>query len=322
MNQTRFARFFIFLFLLIAVTAVFRWILLWRVQYSYMDDEFPWWMQQKDYVHTKGDKSEVLLLGDSRMKAGIIPSQLCENAYNLAVGGGTSVEMYYSLKAYLKNHPKPEKVIVAFGGFHYQREDCFKTRTLYFHFLPLKEELEAQFISFKLKQTDFPRFRAEIIDTLKYELLFPQKYSGACINSKFQREEYSKSLYQNNVNSKGQMFFGTAESAPLNTEANSPQFLPSPRINFYVHKIISLCNEDKIPLFITQLPMNENWEKVRETKWYKDFEKYFSDLEAKTGIPVETEIPCYEPECFGDSSHVNLRGAERFTAEIKAKYFL
>ncbi|MBQ7618694.1 MAG: hypothetical protein IJS51_01015 [Treponema sp.] len=322
MNDTRYAKFFIGFFLTVATIAVFRWGVLKNTQFEYMDGEFPYWIQQKDYVQAKDDENEVLFLGDSRMKAALIPNELCENAYNLALGGATSVEMYYTLKRYLKNHLKPKEVIAAFGGFHYQLEDCFKPRTLYFHFLSLWEEFEAISTDGKLNAWKFQQIKTEIINALKYDLLFPQKYTAACINSKFQRGDFNHGQCQALVNNKGHMFFGLEESAPLNTEAEAPHFTVAPRIDFYLRKIISLCKENDISLFIEQLPMNYSWDKTKAGEWYKDFFKYFSDLETQTGITIEKEIPCYEPDFFGDPSHVNPHGAKRFTAYIKEKYGL
>lgn len=310
--------------MLIALMAAFRWLLLWHVQYAYMDDEFPWWMQQKDYVRAKDDVPEVIFLGDSRMKAAVIPGEICGNAYNLAVGGGTTIEMYYSLRRYLKYHPKPEKVIMAFAAAHYIGEGGFTSRDLYFHFLPLWEQLEAQYVGYRQKGwRKVQWFRAKIIDTLKYDLLFPQKYSAACINSRFRRGEFNRAQYQQNAANKGHQYFGRAESTPDCNGDAGMNFIPDGRGDFYLRKIISLCKERGIPLFIEQLPVNEaSYQHFSETDFYPKYRSYLSNLSGETGVPVECEVPCYPPECFGDASHVNWRGAERFSAEIKAKYGL
>ena len=321
MNSSCYTKIFIGCFVFIAITAVFRWILLWNIPFTYMDGEYPYWQQQKDYVHTKSDKQEVIFLGDSRMKAAIIPNQLCENAYNLAVGGATTVEMYYSLNSYLKNHPKPEKVFMGFSGMHYQNEFTFYSRNLYFHFIPLNEQIGA--LSIDCKENGLT-FKEKLIDMLKYDFLFPQKYSAACINSKFQRGEWNHSQYQQNVANKGQMSFGTAErNDDLNFEASCNIFNVHPRFDIYMHKIIQLCKNNEIPLFIIQLPMNfSSWNKINESGYSEEFQNYLSDLKKETDISIELIIPKYDPDFFGDDSHLNLRGAEKFTKEIKEKYSL
>ncbi|MBP3772680.1 MAG: hypothetical protein J6I53_08325 [Treponema sp.] len=321
MNSNRYAKSFVFVFLIILAIAVARWILLVNVQYSYMDGEFPYWMQQKDYVHTKNDKSEVLFMGDSRMKAGIIPERICDNAYNLAVGGGSMVEMYYSLKGYLKNHPEPEMVVLGFAAYHYAREYQFESRNLYFHFLPLEYQIEAQIEKYISGQ---PGLKNKLIDTMKYDLFFPQKYSAACINSKFKREKHNRTLFQTNAAAKGHMYFGKNEKDErLNQETSFRGFNVNPHLDNYLHKIIDLCQKNEIPLFIEQLPMNTpSWNKINENGFYADYRAYMESVMKEMGIPVELEIPCYDVECFGDSSHMNSRGAEKFSSEIKEKYQL
>ncbi len=324
MNEKIYAKCFIGCFIVIAFIAIFRWVLLWNIQYTYMDGEYPFWMQQKDYINSNSDKREIIFLGDSRMKAAIIPAELCDNAYNLAVGGATTVEMYYSLRRYLKKHPKPEKVIMGFGGFHYQWNDCYKARTHYFHFLSLKEEIESQYTRYKIENQKPIELKAEIIDSLKYNLLFPQKYSAACINSKFQRGELNHLFYDSTSSEKGHMYFGRAEESPeLTVEAGLKNFKLDIWIELYFQKIVALCNDNSIPLYIEQLPMNEaSFEAISTSDWYNDFQACLIQMADRTGIPINTVIPCYPPDCFGDPSHLNEKGAMRFTAEIKEKYAL
>lgn len=324
MNKTRYALAFIGCYMLTAFVAVFRWLLLLNVQYTYMDNEFPYWIQQKDYVRTAGSKSEILFLGDSRMKSCIIPDQLCDNAYNLAVGGGTAMEMYYSLAEYIRHHPKPEKVFAGFGSFHYAREDCYKSRTLYFHFLPLHQELESLLAAYRTRMVPLKKMQEELLDLLKYELLFPEKYSAACINSKFKRSEFNKKKYAENQAARGHMLFGKEDgSAGLNAEAHSRHFAPHPRGEYYLRRLVSLCKKNDIPLYLIQLPMNEpSWDAVAKNEYYKEFQAYVEAFAQEHDITAETEIPRYSPALFGDPSHVNAKGASEYTRQIKERYGL
>lgn len=319
MNSKSFSQFFFAVFLMIALTAVFRWIVLSRVPFSYMDGEYPYWTQQKDYVNTKSDKKETVFLGDSRMKAGIIPDEISEKAYNLAVGGGTSFEMFCTLKNYLKNHPKPEKVILGFAPSHFQYFSEFYSRTLYFHFLSPCEELVSFFVA-KFTKDEKLNFK----EYLKYDLIFPQKYSAACINSKFRREKTNRNEYEKCVVQKGHMWFGLNDfDDGLNQEANDNKFIPSKKCDFYLKKLVKLCENQKIPLFIEQLPMNPaSFESINKSGYYFEYQNYLKKFDDKDkNVKVNAEIPCYEPEFFGDNSHLNKKGAERFSKEIKEKYF-
>lgn len=319
MNSKSFSQFFFAVFLMIALTAVFRWIVLSRVPFSYMDGEYPYWTQQKDYVNTKSDKKETVFLGDSRMKAGIIPDEISEKAYNLAVGGGSSFEMFCTLKNYLKNHPKPEKVILGFAPNHLEKDEAFFYRALYFRFFSFFEQTESCFVA-KLTKSENSNFK----EYLKYDLIFPQKYSAACINSKFRREKTNRNEYEKCVVQKGHMWFGLNDfDDGLNQEANDNKFIPSKKCDFYLKKLVKLCENQKIPLFIEQLPMNPaSFESINKSGYYFEYQNYLKKIDDKDkNVKVNAEIPCYEPEFFGDNSHLNKKGAERFSKEIKEKYF-
>ena len=53
----------------------------------YMDGEYAMYKQQKDYITGNGEYNRVLIMGDSRTKAGFIPDELSNDCYNLALGG-------------------------------------------------------------------------------------------------------------------------------------------------------------------------------------------------------------------------------------------
>lgn len=323
MNSVKYSRSFIFIYCLIIVTAIFRFFLLSKNQFSFMDEEFPYWIEQKDKCIQKSDKKEILFMGDSRMKAAVIPSLVSENAYNLAVGGSTAIESYYSLKRYLKNHPAPKMIITSFAGADLAGEGCFTNRDLYFHFLSLKDYLEIQYKGYKYYGWTYSQLKDKVIDTLKFSLFFPEKYSAACINSKFQRKEYNVTEYEKNKENKGYMYFGWMEyNNDLNGDAEIT-YLPDLRTDYYLHKFILLCKENDIPLYIEQAPMNPaSYNKLFETGYYEKLFKYLNNLEIETKIVINKTIPCYEPEFFGDYSHLNAKGAERYSKEIKQKYGL
>ena len=66
-----------------------------------------------------------------------MPALMNESCINMAVGGATSIEMYYFFRQYLQDHKAPETVIIMFAPFHYWHIDNYETRTLYFKAIPL-----------------------------------------------------------------------------------------------------------------------------------------------------------------------------------------
>ena len=64
---------------------------------NYLDGEYAMYRQQQDYVQGKtGTAARVLIVGDSRTKAGMDPALLWEGSYNIALGGTTPIEGYYA----------------------------------------------------------------------------------------------------------------------------------------------------------------------------------------------------------------------------------
>ena len=83
---------------------------------NYLDGEYAMYRQQQDYVQGKtGTAARVLIVGDSRTKAGMDPALLWEGSYNIALGGTTPIEGYYALKEYIETHADdlPQTVVIA-----------------------------------------------------------------------------------------------------------------------------------------------------------------------------------------------------------------
>ena len=61
-------------------------------------------------------------------------------------------------------------------------------------------------------------------------------------------------------------------------------------------------------------------EKLEANGYLDEYRSYMKSLADRYGVEVETEIPLYPASEFQDDSHLNNVGAERFTAELRAKY--
>ncbi|NPA45238.1 MAG: hypothetical protein GXO49_06880, partial [Chlorobi bacterium] len=64
---------------------------------------------EKEY---KIPKSDYIFLGESRVNAGLDFTKI-SSSYSFASGGATSIEMYYILKKYIENYPKPKKIFIS-----------------------------------------------------------------------------------------------------------------------------------------------------------------------------------------------------------------
>ncbi len=291
----------------------------------YMDSEYPAWHYAKEQVNFEQD-ARVLILGDSRAKADVMPAYLTEDGLNLAIGGATTIENYYTLKRYLEKN-KPEKIVILFAPFHYSTMDNFWQRTMYFNYLTVPETMEV-FREAKGVLSDEVIRDGYVKDAFCDRTRVTSVYLPALMNAKFVgRYSANRQALSDLAAGEGHMLFGTADYCDdLNYEVhyeNMRESGDSELIGIYLLKILDLCRENQIPVILAQPPMNEaSYTELHEgyVRSFGYFMQSVQDLYPE--ITVETEIPCYGNEMFGDSSHLNRRGAERFTKELAQKYNL
>lgn len=284
----------------------------------YMDGEYPYWKQQKDAVLRNGTQQEVLLLGDSRMKIGARADLLGNDVYNLALGGGTPMEMYYTLKDYLDHHPTPRMVIVAFGPTHYAEAECYMTRNAYFHYFSnnrLRETNE------KILEQDGKDYRSE---SVPYMYRLPNIYVKRIVKAlRAPRTKVNRDLYEKAEKSRGRMF-GSDRQDLKNVEpgeTKNAHFVPLASQTYYMKQLIELCLAHDIPIHITQSPMgNYGLQKLEASGYLAEYKVYMQRFADEYHIDVNPVIPGYDDEYFGDPSHLNEQGQIRFTEELRKTY--
>lgn len=291
----------------------------------YLDDEYAMYQQQKDYVSGKmdADKVRVLVMGDSRTKAGFHPMLLWEGTYNIALGGATPIEGYYSLKEYLSNHEPPETVVMAYAPMHYMDVDTLWKRSVYFHTLD-----KADFKDLTKRAKQFEDTESILIENYKteylmYQLYLPNKYATALKKSLFvTRREKTEQKYDMMVESKGYTMYGTAAQADgINGEAKVSDFSESDIITWYLGETFRLCETYGIQVVLEQTPMNETSYRILTPEFKEHYRSYMYGLAQQyPEVLIYPDFYCYPNDCFGDPSHLNTHGAQVFDDFLKQKY--
>lgn len=302
--------------------------------FAYMDEEYPSWAYSKNFAQGKeklydaedtalGEDPKIVILGDSRAMADVVPSVMCEgdediSAVNLGIGGATSIEMYYTLKDYLDTHETPEKIYIMFAPFHYSLIDNFWQRTAYFNYLSIADECELLGAA-RDAESETLNCDGAYSDLLSYRCRLVHKYLPALINSRFvTRYSPNSEKYDEYVSTSGHGLFGTLDGcSDLNYEVNYDEMHKTgdaALIQIYFDRLLALCTETRAGITVLQPPMNESsYVRLKDT-YVDEYKAYLGDLAEKYGnITIETEIPCYEDEYFGDSSHLNMKGALKYT---------
>lgn len=319
-----------YVFSIIIIFAILFFVadfIVWKLPpMNYFDEEYPYWVEQKDYITEGGKNNDILFMGDSVVKVGILPEIISEKSYNIAIGGTTPIEMYYSLNTYLKNNEPPKKLFIGFSPIHYSHLEWFKTRTVYFHYLSLDEMIEAEKIILKDEDLFFYEKPGMIWEDIECYLRFPNKYYLTIRNSKLKRKEENTKKYNLARKAQGRMFFPPILHWHLSYKENKyvmKGFQKRNSIDYYLKKLLALASENNIEVYIIQMPVNEiTYQSFLKSEYATNFTNYMKELDDETDIEIETELPIYDRELFDDYMHLSKEGAVIYTQKLKEKYNL
>lgn len=282
---------------------------------NFLDSEYPKWKAKFDLIQENKNKDiDILILGDSRTMAGIIPKKLKGNTLSLALGGGTPVESYLILEEVINKKIRVKNLIIAISPYHYMVQDSFYNRSVYFDLFD-KESLKKVIENDKKYEK-----RGYIKELSKIEYLKkPFLYGKQLFN--YQKNRNIKILEKTKLE-KGHSFFGLAEESNGETfESGYKEFEVLPVHNFYMNELIKLAEKNNINLIIEQMPINEATFKNINKNFIINFKKYMQSLKEKNNLKnVNLNIWYMENKYFGDVSHVNSNGADIVTEKLKSKY--
>jgi hypothetical protein len=104
----------------------------------FYDAENPMWvakMQMLSGCHGH----QIPIIGDSPAMAGLIPEYIGDSVINLAIGGASPIEVYYSARRLLQCAQLPKRIIISISPFHLIKIDAYWPRSAAFHFLGFED---------------------------------------------------------------------------------------------------------------------------------------------------------------------------------------
>lgn len=315
-----------FNFILIGIPLYILMIYTFFFPMNYMAVEYSMWAEEKDYVNARNGADSIpdartLILGDSRAKSGLRPNELSSDTYNMAIGGATSIEMYYALKNYLANHSAPENAMILFAPYHFCDIDNWG-QTLYYNYLTIPElfDVYKNALTYHDPVVIGDNF---FTDSLSYRLRLPNKYLAAEYNAGFiGRKEENTAKYNSVRADRGYTVFGTDPGNDAgNYETHHEIFDKSSLVAFYYDKLLKLCAENDIRIIIEQSPVNQASMDLITEEFWDGYHAFLTDaVQAYSTATVNQEVIAYDNKYFGDNNHLNEAGAVLFTKEMKAKY--
>ncbi len=289
----------------------------------FMDKEYAWYKQNKDYMESHNEYARVLIMGDSVAKVGWFPRELSDDSYNYSLGGVSPIEEYYYLKEYLKNNKAPEYIIFTQGMDHFWMAETIWDRSIYFHRMSFNDLDEIFDICNNYKDKTILDNK-DRIDEFLYKIYSPSQYGTAFCNGLLS----SKRLHENNQKleeaqkNKGQVLISSGKPPTDCSDIDKKKnFNCNKVINKYFKQIINTCIDNNIGFIFQSPPLNKATYESLSKPFLKEYQKYMESIQKKyPQTQIDQTVSYYDNKYFEDPVHLNEEGVHKYTSEMKNKY--
>lgn len=303
--------------------ALFPWSIFYR--------EFAQWTSKEEIMDDPGTNT-LFVLGDSRALSAFLPEKISDHCYNLALGGGTPIEGYFTLQRLIASG-KVKKIIVSYASFHLEYTDTFFERTLKFKFLSVPDLSSLLHDSFTLNQkfwdendlhfTSWWDKTSTVCKTALIYINFPFYYKPELSSlAPVNRYEANKAAYREITGGKGYFIFGTAAySSGLSRETGRKQFLLNKVCLKYLEMTFELAHAHGIEILYKTAPCNATSFRHLHREYVTGYQEFFKTLKKRYPyVTFDEAIYPASDSLFCDPSHLNHRGCIKFSEEFKNVY--
>ena len=282
-----------------------------HLQSLYENTEYVMWRYNQDRIAAGRDEPlSLLAIGDSTLKAGLIPELLGPSVENLALGGSTPIVGYLTLRDYLAHNPGPEKLVISYTPHHLIRQDSFWERTMRYQY---GSDADYRAVIALANELDDPVLEGNRYWKYRWN---PATYAAPLVRG-LRTQRWSKfgEEYQTLEAAGGHHYFGKREAAHRpNAETRHDAFTPSPVLDHYLRELIRLAVANGIETWWISHPISRiSCDKLAEG-FAEGFSDYLREL-ASLGITTDAGFPCWDNNQFGDASHL-YTGSPRFTEKL------
>ena len=306
--------------ILISIPLILLCALAYLLPMSYMTTEYVMWQEEYENSRAPHTDASTLIIGDSRAKSSVLPKELHEGVYNIGIGGCTPIEMYHAVKNYIDHNGAPERAIIIFAPYHMCDIDNWD-QTLYFNFLSAGELTKIYGNALKTKDPVVAS-HGRLAEMAGYKLRLPSKYLAQMYDAKLVGNKTDNLARFDSIREDlGYLEFGNAPGDDgEDYEVHHEEFDSDALVILYYEKLLDLLSDNNVKVLITQAPVNEASSQAMHPAFISGFSDFMHELEYRRryyDMTVESDIPVYPNELYGDANHLNRKGAERFTEELR-----
>ena len=307
----------------LSLASIWLWIV--AMPMAFMDPEYPSW-RAKLTMLDRCDIGDVIILGDSRAAADILPNRLPLRVTSLAVGGGEAIEALAAVSRVLECPLLPRLAIISFDPGHFTRSDLFWYRSVRYGLISAEDIALLRQAS---RQTGdwsvYDGHRASGLPTLLrdwlYRVYFPPLYFSSLAHGGLVFRWFgNQKILAETLSARGHYYFGSAAgSDAVAIDGHMTAFAPLPILDHYFDKLLSVLGRHGIEALFIAMPVNEATGRQVRPAVRAQFTAYLSGYERRyPHFHVAGDLMGSWPNrYFGDEfSHLNPEGAERFSAEL------
>lgn len=309
-----------------AVLIAAAWVWAINGRMWFLDPEYPMWVAKIQMVRNC-DHGQTIILGDSKPVAGLIPRLIGNNVVNLALGGASPIESTYLVEGILKCPSRPRRAIISFSPAIFMQPEVYWTRSAAFGLLTFQQMEEVRLASQRLGDpTVYSQAQGGfhfygLLANYWRRFSLPSYYFPAMLNAVFiNRKERNDGVLDTVLRARGHYFFGTAARTdwPSPDEPKILKFKPSPLLDYYFDKLISLLHDNDISAYFVGMPLNEMTDRAMRPELREEFAAYLNQVEKRHRKfrVLGGALPVLPPEYFGDPDHLNPTGATMWSGLV------
>ena len=293
--------------------------------FAFFNSEYPVWAA-KTVLGSRSSAGKLLVLGDSRALVGIEPAKIDRRIVNLAMGGATPIECYFTSRRILARRERPLGFILSLSIEHLTHAECFWERAVRFDYLH-REEIEEvveserrlhdpEIMGTTETERTYNRFLQLLLPLRFPSFLYPEIRSSSFGSRKKENEE----RFRVAIASGGSVSYGRrAASLDLDKEAALTGFQPSPVLDFYLGKTLDLLADNRLPVYFVAGPVNEVSRRVYRPSMVEEFSRYFRQVQVRhPNLQLLGSLMTVRPaDQFTDCAHLNDPAADRWSREVQ-----
>ncbi len=307
------------------IIAVF-WFLALQMGMGFLPAEYAMWQTRRQMI-AACQLAPTVILGDSRAAAGFLPAQMT-GTVNLALGGGTPVEMYYITKALLKCPVLPRQVVISLSPEMFMKSYFFWERTGLYGVLNFEDLEEIRKTSRSLGDTTIygPQKFADLdamLDNVLHAYQFPSFYTTYIVRHfAIGRLKANLAVARETLEANGQHSYGTENgSDEIAEDARVKKFAPSLLSHEYFERMLMLFAARGINVTFSAVPINRATYNAMSPDVTSEFSKFLQAIAREhTNFHINGPVIASLDNCyFGDSTHLNHVGASVFSAIVNQR---